>query len=154
MSTNEPNIFAGSLQRQLQQLVRAYELCNRICLAQHGVTPSQGYTLLSLPEKGSLTMNELSDAMGLANSTMTRLVDQIVHKELVHRKPDDDDRRIVRIELTGQGQKVRRTLEKELQDLFKQSLDEIPEEERPVALRSLERVTSLVARALKGCCTG
>ncbi|MBA4380657.1 MAG: hypothetical protein C0393_08295, partial [Anaerolinea sp.] len=141
-----------SLQRQLYQLVRTYELCDQACLAQNGVTASQGYTLLSLPEEGCLSMNDLSEAMGLAGSTMTRYVDELVRKGLAHRKPDAEDRRVVRVELTERGQKVRSILESALQDFFKQVLDEIPADERSGLLHVLEQVSQAIAKVFKVCC--
>ncbi len=95
-------------------------------------------------------MNELSDAMGLANSTTTRIVDQLVKKGLVRHKTDDADRRVVKVSLTPKGQELRRTLDKEQQDLFKQAFDKIPDNERPTIVRCLEQVTSLISKALEG----
>jgi DNA-binding MarR family transcriptional regulator len=155
MSMDEVKVFAAHLQRQLYQLVRACELCDRACLTQNGVTTSQGYTLLAFPDDGCLTMNELSDTMNLSNSTMTRMVDQLVQKGLVRRKADESDRRIVLVELTDQGQATRDTLEKALQGLFAQILDGIPADERPLILRALEQVTQSVAQVLdtNNCCS-
>ncbi len=146
--------FATSLQRQLYQLVRAYELCDRACLAQNGVTASQGYTLLSLPKEGYLSMNDLSDAMGLAGSTMTRNVDGLVHKGLVRRQPDAEDRRVVRVGLTERGQKARSVLEGALQDFFKQVTDEIPSDGRSTLLHALEDISQSIAKVFKRCCAG
>ncbi len=84
--------FAAALQRQIYELVRAHELCDRACLAQNGVTAAQGYTLLAFPEQGGMTMNALSDQMRLSSSTMTRMIDQLVQKGFVLRRPDDEDR--------------------------------------------------------------
>ncbi len=152
MDQDEPVVFALTLQRLIDKLVRNCELCDRLCLAQHGVTASQGYTLLALPQAGHVSMNELSGAMGLANSTMTRMVDQLVSKGLVSRGPDEDDRRIVRVCLTTQGQQVRRLLAKAQQDFFQAVLDEIREDERPAILYALEQVTQSLAKALNTCC--
>lgn len=144
--------FAVQLQRQLGELVKAYALCDQGCLAQNGVTTAQSYTLLSLPEKGFLTMNGLSETMALANSTMTRMVDQLVQKGLVQRKPDDEDRRIVLVGLTEQGQDLRRTLEQNLHQFFGQVAARIQDNERPLVLHALEQVTNLVKTAALGDC--
>ncbi|MCQ3930635.1 MAG: hypothetical protein DPW16_09250 [Chloroflexi bacterium] len=152
MSQDESSVFASLLQHHLSQLVRAYEICDQVCSTMNGVTPAQGYTLLSLPEKGYLSMNDLSETMELAKSTMTRMVDQLVEKELVRRKPDAEDRRIVLVGLTNQGRTVRATLEKALQDFFRQVEAGLQEDERHLILRSLERITGLVKDVLKNCC--
>ncbi len=152
MSRTGSSTFATNLQRQLSQLVKACERCDQACLANIGVTAAQGYTLLSLPEKGDLSMNGLSEAMGLANSTMTRMVDQLVQKDLVRRQADQADRRVVRVGLTNQGREVHCALEKALHDFFGQISAEIPEHEQPMILRALEQVTRLVEKTLEGYC--
>jgi DNA-binding MarR family transcriptional regulator len=152
--TLESSAFAASFQRQLHQLVRAYELCNQACLAENGVTASQGYTLLSLPQEGYLSMNDLSEAMGLASSTMTRYVDQLVEKGLAYREPDHEDRRVVRVELTERGRELRGVVESAMQEFFKQVLDELQEEERSVLLRALEQAARAIEKVFSRCCAG
>ena len=152
MNLAETNILGTKVQRQIYQLVRLYQSCDRVCLVERGVSASQGYTLLSLPQEGSLNMNELSEAMGLANSTTTRIVDQLVKKELVHRREDIADRRVVRVQLTAQGRELWQTLDTELHDFFSQIMNGIQEDERPVILHALERLTTSLAKALGGCC--
>jgi DNA-binding MarR family transcriptional regulator len=144
--------FYGQLERLLYNLIKNYEECNRVCVSQIGVTTSQAYTLLALPARQSLTMNELSDAMGLASSTMTRMVDQLVTKELARREPDEDDRRLVRVALTPQGKEVRSTLRQLLDTFFNQALDRIPAEEHAVILRSLERLNRAISESVTACC--
>lgn len=140
--------FAIILQQQVYQLVKNYEGFDRICLSQYGVTASQGYALMFLPQEGNLSMNDLSEVMGIANSTMTRVIDPLVKKGLVQRAPDDEDRRIVRVSLTAAGQGLRLTLEKAAQGFFQQALANIQESERENILYALEQVN----RAMAGCC--
>ncbi len=152
MSTGPLNTFAINLQKQVYQLVRAYELCDQMCMGQYRVTASQGYTMLTLPESESMTMNALSEAMGLANSTMTRMVDQLVEKGFVRREADDEDRRVVRVSLTAQGQETRRNLEQAQQYFFGQVLTEIPQDERHIFLQVLERIVAAIEKVRKSGC--
>lgn len=151
MNQIDLNNFASTLQRQIYQLIKNYELCDKICLSQHGVTSSQGYALLSLPKEGSLTMNKLSEAMGIACSTMTRIVDPLFGKKLVRRNADDKDRRIVQVSLTEQGRELRSTLEMKFQDLYKYILSEIQEDEFQNIICSMEKVNIAFAKACKAC---
>ncbi len=144
--------FVDDVQRLTYDLVRYDAICDRVCVEELGVTVSQGYILLALPEAGSVTMNDLSAKMRLANSTMTRMADQLVQKRLVTRGPDPDDRRIVRVQLTEQGQDVRARLKKALRDLFSEVLKDIPEGERETIVHSLETLNQSIAAALKSCC--
>ncbi len=148
---NKWDAFTTGLQHQLYLLVRAFETCDRMCVAELGVTVSQCYTLLALPEEGNVSMDELSKAMGLANSTMTRTVDHLVRKGLVYRAPDDEDRRIVRVGSTAQGGQVRRALEQAQQDFIRQALAGIQESERSAILYALERVAQSLAKVAKVC---
>ena len=153
MNPDELNTFAIALQRQIYQLVKSYELCDKVCLSQYGVSSSQGYAMLSLPQEGSLTMNELSERMELSCSTMTRIVDPLVNKMFVQRKSDYEDRRIVRISLTEQGQKLRLSMEKELQDFFKHVLGEVQDDELQIIVRSIEKISLAFSKACKDSCT-
>lgn len=147
--------YVGSVQRLLYELARLMERCDELCLAQHGITVSQGYGVLSLPEDGDLVMNALSDAMGVAGSTATRLIDQLVRKGLVTRTHDPKDRRIVRVALTRKGQTLRRELAKASAACFTHAFAEVPESERPTIVRVLESITQSLAEALDtvGCVT-
>lgn len=146
--------FAARMQQLMYTLVKNYQQCDQMCLSQHGITASQGYALLAFPQASEITMNELSEAMELANSTMTRMVDQLVSKDLVYRRQDDRDRRVVLVGLTPQGQGLRSTLERAKQELFQEVLGEISQEERPAILHALEHVVKLLGSAVENACCG
>ena len=149
----EESNFAAEAQRLIHRLVKQYELCDRACLSQHGVTAAQGYTLLALPREDSVNMKQVSEAIGLAGSTMTRMIDQLVRKQLVCRKPDEEDRRVVLVHLSDKGREVRRIVEREIREFFNVALEEIPEDDYPIILGTLERVNHAMSRALEVFCT-
>ncbi len=153
MNSNKARDFAGRVLHLISELVKNNEMCDRECVAQYGVTASQGYTMLSLPEEGTLSMNELSKTMGVDNSTMTRMVDQLVDKHLVYRKADEKDRRLVRIGLTERGRELHTDLEEELKNFYKMALDEISEEQRLGIIHSLEQLNRAITRAIEACGT-
>jgi DNA-binding MarR family transcriptional regulator len=143
---------ADEIQRLSYDLVHYYAICDRVIVQQLDVTASQGYILLALPEHESINMNDLSIKMRLANSTMTRMVDQLVQKGMVNRATDNQDRRIVLIRLTEQGQDVKTRLKNTLQDLFSQVLSDLPENRRVEILQSLETLNQSILKTLKSCC--
>ncbi len=144
--------FANKIQQLVYQLVKNYEQCDRLCLARHEVTAAQAYSLLAFPSDSDVSMNELSEAMGLANSTMTRMIDNLVSKGLVNRRHDDEDRRVVRVTLTPRGQELRRTFEKERQEIYGEVLVDIQESDHVAIIAALEKVTKAIAGAMKKCC--
>jgi DNA-binding MarR family transcriptional regulator len=144
--------FANKVSVLLGQISRNNETYEHACVNFFGVTSSQGGTLLNLPAKQTLPMNELSSVSGVDNSTMTRMVDQLVEKGLVLRQADEKDRRLVRIGLTPAGQKLRQELNDALANFYMDSLEEIPEAERAAIINSLERLKSSIEKGLERCC--
>ncbi len=144
--------FARQLERQLFRLVRSYESCDRSCLTRHEVTAGQGYALLALPAEGGMSMSELSAAMGMAGSTMTYIVDELVAKGLVQRAPGKEDRRVVHVTLSERGRALREEMEASLQDVFARVLDEIAEKDRGPLLHALSEITRAIASVAGRCC--
>lgn len=51
-------------------------------------------------------MSELSSTTGIQLSTLTKVIDKLVERGFVIRKPDPSDRRVVKVDLTCAGEKV------------------------------------------------
>ncbi len=149
---DEASPFADAMQRHLYKLLRSFESCDQHCLTQYGITASQGYALLAFPMGSDTSMNELSRAMGLANSTMTRMVENLVTKDLAHRSQDDQDRRVVRVMLTARGQELQRALQEARRELQRRILEELQEGEQPAILDALAKLNAAVEKIMKDCC--
>ena len=152
MTETSLSTFADELQRLTYDLVHYYAICDQVSVQQLEVTASQGYILLAIPEMDSISMNDLSIRMRLANSTMTRMVDQLVQKGMVSRAADNQDRRIVLIRLTEHGKAVRTGLKQTLHDFFSQVLSDLSEEQRGEILRSLDTLNRSILKTLNSCC--
>lgn len=144
--------FANEVRRLLRQIVKNNQGYEEACVAFFQVTSSQGGTLLAIPLKNTLRMNELSSSVGVDKSTMTRMVDQLVDKGLAFRKVDEKDRRLVHIGLTDSGQQLNKKLAKALRGFYKDSLGEIREGEREIIVQSLVILNSAIARGVENCC--
>ena len=59
-----------------------------------------------LGSQGAMIMTEVADQAMLSLSTATGVIDGLVVKKLVKRERSEKDRRIVRVELTTEGQKI------------------------------------------------
>ena len=149
MSPDESTSLILNAQHKISRFIKNYELCDQLCAAQFNVTVSQSATLLALPQEGNLSMNEVSQAMDLATSTMTRMIDQLVEKGLVQRASDPDDRRIVRVELTPQGQQLRTNLEKEYLVFYDLVMNEIREDELEIILHFFDQINQAYEKAFQ-----
>src|SRR3989304_5115961 len=98
--------FVDAVDRLSRRLMRNVECCDRVLMASYGLTATQAYALLALYESGEVTMNELASEMRLHSTTRTRRVDSLVEKGLAERSHDPQDRRIVRVGLSVQGQET------------------------------------------------
>ncbi|HRF46029.1 MAG TPA: MarR family winged helix-turn-helix transcriptional regulator [Anaerolineales bacterium] len=145
-------LHADRIQRATYELVRAYALCDRVCGEQIGITAAQGYTLLALSSPESVSMNDLSQTMQLAISTMTRMVDQLVLKKLVERVPDPDDRRVVRVRLTRKGHEVQAKLREALREIFAEVVRSLPDGQQETIVQGLEVLNNAFTDAIKACC--
>ncbi|WP_306140841.1 MarR family winged helix-turn-helix transcriptional regulator [Roseibium sp. MMSF_3412] len=70
--------------------------------------------LAALDRYGPLSVGSLTDAVGLSQPGVTRMVNKLKSDGLVEGSPDPSDRRVARIALTGKGQALVRHLQKTL----------------------------------------
>ncbi len=63
----------------------------------------QWRVLAVLHDRPDLTMNQLSDLATVDRTTLTRALDNMVRRKLVERHADAQDRRSIRLRLTGTG---------------------------------------------------
>lgn len=70
------------------------------------ITPQQFKTIKALKIRGPVSCSTLSQLLATDQGAMTRLLDRLEKKELLHRIRDVDDRRRVTIELTPKGHQI------------------------------------------------
>jgi MarR family transcriptional regulator, organic hydroperoxide resistance regulator len=108
-----------------------------------GITPSQINALLVLYFHDDLTMGKLSAEIYLAESAATRLVNRLVNLNLVKRRGDDKDRRVVRVALTAYGRQLSRLVFERRSFRFNnlaQHLEDSERENLVISLQSVMRV--------------
>jgi DNA-binding MarR family transcriptional regulator len=68
-----------------------------------GLPLSRQSALVSIEQRGPLTLGELAAIEQIAPATVTKIVTKLVHDGLVTRTTDPEDRRVSRVELTAAG---------------------------------------------------
>ena len=152
INLGDTNVFANQVRDLINKISQNYVTYEKACGEVMGVTTSQAGAILTFPIKGGLTMNELSKAVNLEISTMTRMVDQLVEKGLVQRENDAKDRRVVRVALTEAGRKLRKKLGEALQSFYSNSLENIQVEKRENIISQLQQINEAIALGLDKCC--
>lgn len=101
--------------------------------------------LCRLADEGAQRLGALASAFGLDPSTITRQVQALEKANLVHRRPDDDDRRASILDLTDEGREV---LE-HTRSYRRERLDEIlrgwPESDRQELARLLTKANDSIS---------
>ncbi|MGM9967640.1 MULTISPECIES: MarR family winged helix-turn-helix transcriptional regulator [unclassified Rummeliibacillus] len=94
------------LEKELRHIAALIKQKGREILSDYTITPPQFIALQWLHELGDMTIGDLSNKMYLAFSTTTDLVDRMERNELVQRIRDNQDRRVVRIHLLKEGERI------------------------------------------------
>lgn len=125
-------------ERYLRRIDRIIRLKGREILKDYNTTIPQFTALQILINNEEMTIGELSEKMALACSTITDLVDRMEKNELVIRKKDEKDRRVVRIEVLPKGHDiVKQVLEKRI-DFLNAKMASFTEEEKKSLSKLLE----------------
>jgi len=138
LKENNNSDSVASIERHLRKIDRIIRLKGREILKDFNITIPQFTALQILIKNGELTIGQLSDKMALACSTITDLVDRMEKNQLVVRKKDPKDRRVVRIEVLPKGHEiVKQVLEKRIRFL-EQKMADFTEEEKISLSKGLE----------------
>ena len=96
----------ANIEKDLRYISGIIKQKGREMLSNYKITPPQFVALQWLFEDGDMTIGELSNKMFLACSTTTDLVDRMERNALVMRVKDPNDRRVVRIHLLEEGERI------------------------------------------------
>ena len=96
----------AQMEKDLRHIAAIIKQRGRRILSNYTITPPQFIALQWLFEHGDMTIGDLSNKMYLAFSTTTDLVDRMEKNQLVKRVRDEQDRRVVRINLLSEGERV------------------------------------------------
>lgn len=94
------------IERLLRHVANIVRQRGREILSQFDITPPQFNALQALIRNQSMTMGELCQELFLASSTVTDLIDRMEKNDLVQRVRDEDDRRVVRLQVKEKGRSV------------------------------------------------
>ena len=100
----------------LTNLTTHYNAIFRQYSSRLSLTSPQAFHLLSIPVDG-ISMSGLANKLGLDTSTLTRNIQKLEKLDLVRRKQDRNDKRILVVYLTDKGRGEVEKIEESLLDL-------------------------------------
>ncbi len=86
---------------------------------------------------------ELADFLGLAMNSVTAVVDGLEKKRLVRRRRDDNDRRVVRLELTKAGRNAGEAIAQGHLEIYRTILGALTVKEQTTLLSLLEKIANV-----------
>lgn len=130
--------------RALRRLMRAADLGAKKLATQTGLTTSQLLVLERLASESELTVSALAERVGLAQATVTVIVDRLEGREIVARRRGETDRRQVKVSLTETGRALLDSAPTPLQNRFLENFAALSEWEKHAILASLHRLADLM----------
>jgi len=101
------------------EVMEAFNMFNDISIdffAKFDLTPQQ-YNVIAILHHGPFSTSDILEWMVEKNAGVSRLVDRLVKKELVTKKTNKTDKRLLEIELTHKGKKLYQEISEQINQL-------------------------------------
>lgn len=132
--------------RTLNRKFRQYMLSQTIGC---GLTVPQIHLMQELFQNPGITLSELSIRLGLAKSTVSGIVDRLEKQGKVIRKRNDQDRRVVHIDLSPEISELNHNLSLMRTNYLGGFLTSMTKEEITGLINGLEKINSLMQQETK-----
>ncbi len=100
------NVAISEIMQSLRRIFKAIQDYSHEVANKFGITGPQLWALKSISLNRRLSLGELSKRMYLHPSTISGVVDRLEKKGYALRERDQEDRRVVKVQLTPKGKKL------------------------------------------------
>ncbi|MGD8324236.1 MAG: MarR family transcriptional regulator [Gammaproteobacteria bacterium] len=128
----------------IRRLIRATDSNAKKLARRTNLSISQLLVLELLGERAELTIGGIAERVGLAQATVTGIVDTLARRSLVARQRGNDDRRVVEVSVTRKGREFLDKAPVALQTRFLRNFAALRGWEKMAILSSLERLADLM----------
>ena len=140
MQKNDIEQCAEKLIFLIPAIFKSFQVQHPEKLFDIGISVSEMAALHYLFFKNKPSMSEMGKDLYIDLSTLTRIVDKLVKKNLIIREPDLKDRRKIRLSMSAEGREVREKFKQESKEKAKSVLRQMTFEERNTFLDLLETI--------------
>lgn len=110
------------------------------------ITGPQGMLIGILMHYGEMKISDLSEKLGLSNSTVSGIVDRLEKQSLVERTRSIEDRRVVYVHVTEEFKKNAKAHFQGLESKFETMMSKATSEELDTILKGLETLKEVIDR--------
>ena len=108
------------------------------------ITTSIGFVLLNISSKEGTPATKIAPLMGLEARSLTRVLKNMEAKGLIYRRPDEYDKRSVRIFLTDKGKEKKEVSRKTVLKFNEQVRKEIPADDLDTFFHVISEVNRII----------
>ncbi|MEH7387166.1 MarR family transcriptional regulator [Bacillus sp. JJ1521] len=108
------------------------------------LTNDQHYTLRYINKVGSCTSTELAEVFDVKKSAITAIINRLFEKGFIERTRDENDRRLVYLTLSEQGNELFTKTEERVHKLVESIIGEFSEEEIVKFLKTYEKLNGIL----------
>lgn len=111
---------------QIRGTLFAMRRMYNLLAAEHGVTQGVAYVLIMVPRQG-VAATRIAPMMGMSSTSLTRLLKNMEEEQLIYRRKDKVDRRVVFVHLTEKGVQLRKKVRQVVTDFNSKVFPQISE---------------------------
>lgn len=106
----------------------------------YNLTIGQMEILHFIKDKKQIPMKEVADFLGITPPSATSLINNLVISDILERKFDKIDRRVILLSITEKGKKIFEKAKKDRAVAFEKIVSGLTEEEKEILLRILKKI--------------
>ena len=137
--------FTKSLRTLLQEIM----FLQMGSLRTRGITIPKFFLMKFLYYHGRRKTSEISELLGISLPAVSEILNSMENENLIIRTHDENDRRIVAIELSQEGKALVNSLEKHNQGLIEEALNSMPVENFEIAVDFLGKLTGILHNSVE-----
>lgn len=133
----------------IKKLIDNLHYLARNILKEDGVSLSQYYALHLIKNSARARMKDVKNSLCVSGAYATSIIDKLVKKELIERYRDQEDRRVVMVKLTKEGEKLIKILDRKKVRFYTSLSSNMNEKDKNTMNKGLSLLTSSLDRVLK-----
>ena len=137
--------FTKSLRTLLQEIM----FLQMGSLRTRGITIPKFFLMKFLYYHGRRKTSEISELLGISLPAVSEILNSMENENLIIRTHDENDRRVVAIELSQEGKALVNSLEKNNQSLIEEALNSMPVENFEIAVDFLGKLTGILHNSVE-----
>jgi DNA-binding MarR family transcriptional regulator len=138
------DLAISEIMQSLRQIFKAIQEYSHEVSEKYGITDPQLWVIKTISLNGRLSLGDLGKRMYLQPSTITGLVDVLERKGYVVRVRDEEDRRVVNIELTAKGKRLAKKAPNPAQGKMIYGLRKLKKDELNLIFNSVQKLVDIM----------